>query len=256
MRNMKRVFLLITCVVFLLFMFGCNGKKGNDTAKDAVKEEKTVITGSSSDNGMSQNVYTNNDVSYTIKTKSIVTKNINVNYPQIVGLDNPDIQKNWNSIIKNKVEAEMNNIGSKDKYFLSYEVKTQNDDMISILVIGEVSCSANGNETRMFKYTFNIDLDSGKGIRLKDRVDTDKIAQNLLEGRKYSLRDIEDSQFREYMNLFYKNKKEVVDTLNEFDFGESFAYTSGYSYFENGKIYICMSVNHQLGDYIEVLIDN
>ena len=118
----------------------------------------------------------------------------------------------------------MNNIGSKDKYFLTYEVKTQNDDMISILVIGEVSCSANENNARMFKYTFNIDLDSGKSIRLKDKIDTEIIAQNLLEGRKYSLCDVEDSQFREYINLFYKNKKEIVDALNNFDFGESFSY--------------------------------
>ena len=255
MKSLKRIILLITCVVFLLFMFGCNGKKGNSSVDNTDKQLNKVITGSANDS-TSSNLNPNNDVNYTIKTKSIVTNNINVKYPQIVDFKDHKIQRDWNRVIKDKVEAEMNNIGSKDKYFLTYEVKTQNDDMISILVIGEVSCSANENNARMFKYTFNIDLDSGKSIRLKDKIDTEIIAQNLLEGRKYSLCDVEDSQFREYINLFYKNKKEIVDALNNFDFGESFSYTSGYSYYENGKIYICMSVNHQLGDYIEVLIDN
>ena len=254
MRKWKHLFLLITCVVCLIFMFGCKKKEGKNEVEQTL-EKKTVITGSSKSD-TPESAYTNNDVDYTIKTKSILTNNININYPQIVGLSNGKIQKTWNKIIKDKIEAEMNNIGSNDKYFLTYDVKTQNEDMISILIIGEISCSANGNESRMFKYTFNIDLESGKGIRLKDKVDTDKIARNLLEGRKYSLRDVDDSQFREYMNLFYKDKKEVVDTLNEFDFGESMAYTCGYSYFENGKIYICLGVNHQLGDYIEILIDN
>ena len=255
MKSLKRIILLITCVVFLLFMFGCNGKKGNSSVDNTDKQLNKVITGSANDS-TSSNLNPNNDVNYTIKTKSIVTNNINVKYPQIVDFKDHKIQRDWNRVIKDKVEAEMNNIGSKDKYFLTYEVKTQNDDMISILVIGEVSCSANENNARMFKYTFNIDLDSGKSIRLKDKIDTEIIAQNLLDGRKYSLCDVEDSQFREYINLFYKNKKEIVDALNNFDFGESFSYTSGYSYYENGKIYICMSVNHQLGDYIEVLIDN
>ena len=254
MRKWKHLFLLITCVVCLIFMFGCKGKEGKNEVQKTLTDA-TVITGSAG-RDTPDNAYTNNDVDYTIKTKSILTNNININYPQIMGLSNRKLQMNWNNIIKDKVEAEMNNVGSNDKFFLTYEVKTQNEDMISILIIGEISCSANGNESRMFKYTFNIDLETGKGIRLKDKVDTDKIARNLLEGRKYSLRDVDNSQFREYMNLFYKDKKEVVDTLNEFDFGENMAYTCGYSYFENGKIYICLGVNHQLGDYIEILIDN
>lgn len=254
MKKVQSLFLLITCVVCLLFMFGCNKKKGNDEVEILSVENDKVVTGLSKDN-QQENAYTNNDVAYTIKTKSIVTTNINVNYPQIAGLEDNDIQNKWNDVIKNKVEADMNYIGSRDKYFLSYEVKTQNEEMISILMIGETTSSSSGDINRQFKYTFNIDLETGAGIRLKEKVNTEKIATNLLNGRKYSLVDANDVAFKEYLTLFY-NKKELMDDLNEYDFAESFTYARGYSYFENGKIYICMNVNHNMGDCIEILIDN
>ena len=257
MKKIQETILLITCVVCLLFMFGCN-KKGNDDTKDVINtssvEKEKVITGSS---GIEEreNAYSSNDVTYTIKTKAIVTTNINVNYPQIVGLQDKSVQMKWNDAIKGKVEADLNYIGSRDKYFLNYDVKTQNEEMISILMVGETTSVSSGGITHQFKYTFNIDLDTGNSIRLKDRVNTEKIATNLLNGKKYSLVEADDVEFKEYIDLFY-DKKSLMDEFNEFDFAESFAYTRGYSYYEDGEIYLCMNVNKQLGDIIEILIDN
>ena len=108
----------------------------------------------------------------------------------------------------------------------------------------------------VFKYTFNIDIETGESIRLKDSVDTEKIAANLLQGKKYSVKDAEDSVFREYLTLFYKNKDDLCEDLNMYDFAENMEYVPGYSYFEAGRIYLCVNVNHNLGDYIEILIDN
>lgn len=252
MKRIQKAFLLITCVVCLLFMFGCEKEKGKEADNSA--SNKKVITGSSVGDGQ-ENAYTNNDVTYTIKTKSIVTTNINVNYPQIAGLSDNEVQSKWNDIIKNKVESDMNYIGSRDKYVLNYEVKTQNEEMISILMIGDTTSASSGNINRQFKYTFNIDLETGNGIRLKDKVNTEKISTNFLNGRKYSLVDADDVEFKEYVTVFY-NKKDLMDELNEYDFAENFAYARGYSYFENGEIYLCMNVNHKLGDVIEILIDN
>lgn len=254
MKKRKCLILLITCVVCLLFMFGCKKEKGNNEVDTTSVETEKAITGSSGIE-VEDNAYTSNDVNYTIKTKSIVTTNINVSYPQIVGYNNTEIQKKWNDIIKSKVESDMNYIGSRDTYYLSYTVKTQNEEMISILMFGESSNLSNDNKARIFKYTFNIDLETGAGIRLKDKVDTEKLASNMLAGKKYSLVAADNNKFREYINLFY-DKKELLDSLNEYDFSESFSYAKGYTYFENGKIYLCMNVNQNLGNCIEILIDN
>ena len=78
MKKWKCLFLLITCVVCLIFMFGCKGKEGKNEVEQTL-ENKTVITGSSKSD-TPESAYTNNDVDYTIKTKSILTNNININY--------------------------------------------------------------------------------------------------------------------------------------------------------------------------------
>ena len=251
-RKLTSYFILGMCVVCIFGMSACKDK----SKKNSRSSVSTKVATGSVVNEEPKNVYNNNDSGYSIKSKSIVTNNINVNYPQIFGLANNDIQSKWNNIIKEKVEAGMNNIGSKDKYVLSYKVKTQNENIISILMLGEITTKATENEVYPFMYTYNIDIATGNNIRLKDKTDTEKIAKNLMNGRKYSLKGVEDSVFREYLNLFYKNNKEIFDALNNFDFGENMEYVPGYSYYENGKTYLCMNVNHNLGDYIEILVDN
>ena len=75
MKKWKSLFLLITCVVCLIFMFGCKEKEGKNEVEETL-ENNIVITGSS-EKYTPDNAYTNNDVGYTIKTKSILTNNIN-----------------------------------------------------------------------------------------------------------------------------------------------------------------------------------
>ena len=248
MRINKRYVVMLLLLGLVACNIGCGKKK-------TIKPKTTDIAKESSIETEPENI-NNNDTKYTIKTKSIVTNNIHVSYPQIIGLANTDVQNKWNNVIKNKVEAGINNIGTKDTYVLSYKVKTQNEKMISLLMLGETATAATEYERYVFKYTVNIDIETGESIRLKDSVDTEKIANNLLKGKDYSVKNAEDSVFREYLTLFYKNKEELCEDLNTYDFGESMEYVPGYSYFEAGRIYLCVNVNHSLGDYIEILIDN
>ena len=239
---------MIMLIGLAICNIGCGKKKPIKPKTTDISKESSIETKPESIN--------NNDTKYTIKTKSIVTNNIHVSYPQIIGLANTEVQNKWNSIIKTKVEAGINNIGTKDTYVLSYKVKTQNEKMISLLMVGETATAATEYERYVFKYTFNIDIETGESIRLKDSVDTEKIAGYLLKGKNYSVKDAEDSVFGEYLTLFYKDTKELCEDLNTYDFGESMEYVPGYSYFEAGRIYLCVNVNHSLGDYIEILIDN
>ena len=161
-------------VLTLGVIVGCTKKE-----KKIEKNNQSIITDSSIETEPES--INNNDTKYTIKTKSIVTNNIHVSYPQITGLNNSDIQNKWNNIIRQKVEAGINNIGTKDTYVLSYKVKTQNEKMISLLMLGETSTAATDYDKYVFKYTYNIDIETGDNIRLKDSVDTEKIATNLLK---------------------------------------------------------------------------
>ena len=249
MHKVSKKVVMLLLVGICISAIGCGEKVNNKKA-----EKEDILTGSSIET-VPESI-NNNDAKYTIKTKSIVTNNIHVSYPQIIGMENSEIQNKWNNIIKAKVEAGINNVGNKDTYVLSYKVKTQNEKMISILIEGETSSAATDYDKYVFMYTFNIDVETGECIRLKDRVDTEKIATNFMAGKRYSVKNADNSVFREYLNLFYKDKDSIRDDLNNYDFGENMGFVRGYSYFESGSVYLCVNVNHNLGDYIEVLIDN
>lgn len=238
----------------LIGMCMCAVVSGCSNKANTKYNKKNMITGTRIET-VPENI-NSNDAKYTIKNKSIVTNNIHVNYPQIIGMEKSEIQNKWNNIIKEKVEAGINNIGNRDSYVLSYKVKTQNEKLISILVEGETSSASTNYQKYVFKYTYNIDVETGESIRLKDTVDTEKIAKNIISGRKYSVKNADNSVFREYVNLFYKDKESIKEDLNNFDFGEDMQFSVGYSYVESGSTYLCINVNHSLGDYIEILIDN
>ncbi|MBE5934206.1 MAG: DUF4163 domain-containing protein [Lachnospiraceae bacterium] len=246
--NIKKLYLTGMLLSLVFALQGCKENKEIKKPNNDIAKESSIETEPENIN--------NNDTTYTIKTKSIVTNNIHVSYPQIIGLGNAEIQNKWNNIIKNKVDAGINNIGTKDSYVLSYKVKTQNEKVISLLMIGETATASTDYDKYTFKYTFNIDIETGESIRLKDSVDTEKVASQLLKGNNYSVKDAQDSVFREYLTLFYKNTKQLCEDLNTYDFGENMEYVPGYSYIESGKTYICVNVNHSLGDYIEILVDN
>ena len=198
MHKISKKVVTLLLIGICISAMGCGEKESKKT-----EEKDDILTGSSIET-VPENI-NNNDAKYTIKTKSIVTNNIHVSYPQIIGMENAEIQAKWNTIIKAKVEAGINNIGNKDTYVLSYKVKTQNEKMISILIEGETSTAATDYNKYVFKYTFNIDVETGECIRLKDRVDTEKIATNFMAGRHYSVKGADNSVFREYLNLFYNN---------------------------------------------------
>ena len=122
----KKITFILIGICICVGVSGCNSKTNKSYTK------KNIVTGSRIET-VPENI-NSNDAKYTIKNKSIVTNNIHVNYPQTIGMEDSEIQNKWNNIIKEKVEAGINNIGNRDSYVLSYKVKTQNEKLISILV--------------------------------------------------------------------------------------------------------------------------
>ena len=47
----------------------------------------------------------------------------------------------------------------------------------------------------------------------------------------------------------------LARSLAGYDYAEDGSAPYGYSYLENGKVWICMEVPHALGDYMEIELD-
>ncbi len=261
MKNKKIIFSII--MTSLLITCGCGNNNSNDkvenntsiseTVKEPYDENEVIDTNDDIDN---------QNVSYTIKKKSYTKNKISIEYPQISGLDN-DVQEKWNKFIEDYTLKNIKELSANDVYEENYEVKTESDKLISILVNTYTNIDGSPYPSS-YKRTYNIDLTNGNNVRIKDSGKVAEYVSNLIEGKNYTVdgdNDLKDA-FKEYISSTYNaNKEELTETINNYDLDVDkeldydYGYFKGYSYYENGKTILCMNVPHALGDCIEVTMD-
>ena len=197
--------------------------------------------------------------SYKVVDAKLEQDGVSITYPQIEGLGDARMQEKWNNIIHSTEERAMEGWLSggesqDDSYEVSYVVKTMTPDTLSILMNGNI-CEQGAAHPYSFKYTYNIDLNTGESIRLADHVDVDRLAENLFAGTGYYVEESAADYFRERLEAIYGTPDSLARSLAGYDYAEDGSAPYGYSYLENGKVWICMEVPHALGDYMEIELD-
>lgn len=97
-------------------------------------------------------------------------------------------------------------------YRVTYTVKTMTPDTLSILMDGTVN-TPDTPEKYTFKYTYNIDLNTGESIRLKDHVDVEKLAENMFAGTGYYVKEDLADYFRERLEAIYDSPDALAQSL-------------------------------------------
>lgn len=192
--------------------------------------------------------------SYRVKELLLGEGNMKISCPQIEGLKDDQIQGKWNRIMLGTEERVMDEWDGSGSYEVSYTVKTMTDDVLSILMTGSASASGD-SQPYVFKYTYNIDLNTGKSIRLRDHVDVEKVAQNMFAGTGYYIEESLAKQITERLAVIYDSPDALARSLDGYDYSEDGSAPYGYSYLSEGKVWICMEVPHTLGDYVEIELD-
>lgn len=197
------------------------------------------------------------DAAYQIEEIVMEEEGIHIVYPQIKNLGQEWIQEKWNRLMKENearaVESWMED-GNQGTYEVSCQVKTMTADTLSILMVGRI-CEEEAAHPYSFKYTYNIDLNTGESIQLKDHVDVETLAENLFAGTGYYVEEGVLSYFLERLEAIYETPDSLAKSLEGYDFSEEGNVPYGYSYLEDGKVWICMEVPHALGDYMEIELD-
>lgn len=191
---------------------------------------------------------------YRVSELLIENDGMKISCPQIEGLGDETIQGKWNRIFLGTEEQVVDAWDGSGEIEVTYEVKTMTADMLSILMNGYFY--GEGEERPYnFKYTYNIDLNTGESIRLKDHVDVEKIAENMFAGTGYYVDEALAPLFVERLDAIYESPDALARSLEGYDYAESGTSPYGYSYIQDGKVWICMEVPNELGDYIEVELD-
>ncbi len=253
---MKKVnmFLGIIISLVVLCMVGCN--KSDNSSNNKSIDTKSILYGSK----IAENDATDEEVAeYFILKKVIRSEGVHVSYPEIENLNN-SMESQWNNIFYNTVQDMIKNKEKDCDIELTYEVKTCTKDLLSIVMIGTSGVSEGSDDKYNIIKTFNIDMNTGKNIRLSENeyYDLEKIAYNIFNGSSYEVisSDISKDDVKSYIEVFYDDSKELEETLASLDYVDSSTYTTGYSYYEGDKCYICLEVNHSLGDYVVLRIED
>ncbi|MCR5609448.1 MAG: hypothetical protein K6G26_10340 [Lachnospiraceae bacterium] len=238
----------------MLCMMGCN--KSDNSSNDKRIDTKSILFGSE----ITESNNPDEDAAeYFILKKVIRSEGVHISYPEIENLNN-GIESQWNSIFLNIVQEMIKNKEKDCELELTYEVKTCSKDLLSIVLIGTLDVSEGSSEKYNIIKSFNINMNTGQNIRLSNNesYDIEKIAYNIFNGTSYDIcsDEVSKDDVKNYIDVFYEDSKELEDTLAELDYIDSTTYTTGYSYYEGGNLYICLEVNHSLGDYVILRIED
>lgn len=232
-----------------------------NTFLDAYQGESILITADGEmlntghgDYSEALELYPYEEASYEIERKELSKSGIRISYPQIAGLSNTEIQEKWNELIEGHARKALGDAEEGSSLEVSYAVKTKNDQMLSILIEGYYSTEGAAYPT-CFRYTYNIDLNSGESIRLAYVRDADELAKELLAGKGYQVEGELGEEFKERLTILYGDEEQLADALRDFDYGENRETPAGFSYHQDGKVHLCIEVPHALGDYVDVILE-
>ena len=87
-------------------------------------------------------LYSYVQASYSVTSGMLQEGTVTFSYPQIQDAPDTELQSQWNERIENKVETMAAELEEGTTLTGSYDVKTMNDELLSILVSGEISSAS------------------------------------------------------------------------------------------------------------------
>ena len=189
---------------------------------------------------------------YSVATRSVKRDGISVDYPQVEGLANAAVQQTINDTIDQAVQNAIADIGREDTYSLNFEVMTQDEQTLSLVMRGGFYYQGAAHPAA-FAYTYNFDLATGQNYSLMAGRDPAMIAQAVQDGKITILNG--DEEMKGYI-LEYLTQVLAPETLGvamvQADNG---AADGVMTFMKDGQLCLVLPVTHALGDYCLVRID-
>ncbi len=261
---MKKNIILVCMLTIILMLAGCtqndNNKKNsteNITENDTASDSKGEIEVSDENVPLLQE-----EVEYKVVTVEYVkTENHDIDYPEISGWKNEDMQTKWNGYFVETATSMLDDVSENDG--ISYKVDSiyTSSDILSIVMKGYMYYEGSAHPYS-FISTCNIDMKTGEKAMLRDYADLDKIADTLLNTTDYTVLTegvtLEDILRYNYMEI-EPTQELLARNLSHFD-GEQDIYEAdecyGTSYIDGEAVYLVFEVPHALGDFVVVRIDD
>lgn len=270
---------IVTCMLAAMVLFAGCGKEGEEiysTELPMIETETTEQTGEPEDGAAAVTEETGNPEKdnagngtektsgYEVEMKEFRKDELcDISYPRISGWSNEERQQEWNRIFESCAEEAVQDIGENDSVDMSFTVEEQTEDLLSMSVSYYYDFEGGAHPSAAMK-SFNINMKTGEKVTFADMADPKETAELLFDGTEgYTVVDTVEMTMRdilEYNFIWMEPTVEALEaSLSHFD-GEVEDYgeneTMGYSFRRDGKICLIFYVNHAMGDYAVVELEN
>jgi hypothetical protein len=260
---MNRKILIIILISVEILMVGCSNKQASNytSSQEGTKTEvqQPADTNTTKNQTTKETTSKNtNEKKYKITKEVYKIKNVIINYPQINGLSNVSKQSAINKLIKDEAQAYISN-GVEDNLNLEidYKITLSNENVLSIQYSGLAILEQAAHPSHLF-YTTNIDMNTGKTIKLTDLLKVNESLVNSFKKGKLvhniTFDDEKDklqyeSNIKESVNNIGNN--ELLSQFEKSDSKEKMSESGASFYLTEDSIGISIGVGHAAGDHVE-----
>ena len=180
---------------------------------------------------------------------------VKVVYPQLIDMENTEIQNTINENVKQMVMQEISEEGLT-AYGLGYQVATQGTGILSVIFRGYCNYEGAAHPTNLIR-TMNLDLTTGRNLRLKDYADMAQIVSGLETASGYEIisEGVDMADFSAFLNNGYVTDYAMTLLDYDVDWNNQELIPAGYSAIRNNHVVLFVEAEHAMGDYVELEFD-
>ena len=176
-------------------------------------------------------------------------------YPQLKNMENTELQDTINENMKQMVMQDISEDGLS-AYELQYETATQGTGILSVIFRGYCNYEGTAHPSNLIR-TVNLDLTTGKNLRLKDYADMAQIVSGLETGSGYEIlsEGVDSADFSAFLNNGYVTDYAMTLLDYDVDWNNLSLIPTGYSAIRNNHVVLFVEAEHAMGDYVELEFD-
>lgn len=193
---------------------------------------------------------------YGIETAVYEEGAVRVEYPQLTGMADQGRQQEINERIR-AAATDHRAAGDLSSLELKYETATKGSAVVSFIFRGTVY-HANSAYPNNIVRTLNIDLNTGKNVRLKDFADMALVVSSLELSEGYTIinEGVEPGDFSAFLNNGAMTDYAIMLLDYDIDFDSSEMVPTGYSAIRDNHLILFVKAEHAMGDYVELEFHN
>lgn len=196
-----------------------------------------------------------NSVLYDIETAVYEDGVVRVEYPQLAGMTDAARQQEINERIRSAVTENImaDNLSA---FELKYETAAKGSGIVSFVFRGVENYINSAHPNNVIR-TLNIDLNTGKNVRLKDFADIAWVVSSLENADGYTIinEGVDAADFSAYLNNGAVTDYAITLLDYDIDFDNPEMVPAGFSAIRDNHLILFMEAEHAMGDYVELEFD-